>query len=84
MMERAFAGFSALPPPEGAHTKRAWYVVLNYGEDPEARLDLSAEEVEARFKTLAKRRHPDVDGGSTELMAELNEARDDAVRELGG
>jgi len=84
MMERAFAGFTALPPPEGSQPKRPWYVVLNYSEDPEARADLSVEEIEARFKTLAKRRHPDVDGGSTELMAELNEAREDAVRELGG
>jgi hypothetical protein len=84
MMERAFAGFSALPPPEGSTPKRPWYVVLNYGEDPEARADLSVDEVEARFKTLAKRRHPDVTGGSVELMAELNAAREDAVRELGG
>jgi len=84
MMERAFAGFTALPAPEGAAPKRAWWTVLNYGEDPETRLDLSAEEVDARFKTLAKRRHPDADGGSTELMAELNQAREDAMRDLGG
>jgi hypothetical protein len=84
MMERAFAGFTALPAPEGSKIKRAWWIVLNYGDDPEARLDLSVEEVEARFRTLAKRRHPDVTGGSVELMAELNEAREDAVRELGG
>lgn len=83
MMERAFAGFTALPSPEGSKPKRAWWVVLNYGEDPEARLDLSVDEVEARFRTLAKRRHPDVTGGSAELMAELNEARGDAIRELG-
>ena len=83
MMERAFAGFTALPPPEGSKPKRAWWVVLNYSDDPEARADLSVDEVEARFKTLAKRRHPDVTGGSAELMAELNEAREDAVRALG-
>lgn len=84
MMERAFAGFTALPAPEGSAPKRAWWVVLNYGEDPEARADLSVEEIEARYRTLAKRRHPDTDGGSAELMAELNQAREDAVRELGG
>lgn len=84
MMERAFAGFTALPAPEGSAPKRAWWVVLNYGEDPESRLDLSADEVEARFRTLAKRRHPDADGGSKEAMAELNQAREDAVRDLGG
>lgn len=84
MMERAFAGFTALPAPEGSRPKRAWWVVLNYGDDPEARADLSVDEVLARFKTLAKRRHPDVTGGTAEAMAELTEARDDAVRSLGG
>lgn len=85
MMERAFAGFTALPAPEGSRPKRAWWTVLNYGEDPEARADLSVDEVRARFRTLAKRRHPDnPDGGSTEAMAELNEALEDAVRDLGG
>lgn len=84
MMERAFDGFAALPAPDGAKPKRPWFVVLNYSDDPDQRRDLSVEEVEARFRSLAKRRHPDVDGGSADLMAELNEARDDAVRELGG
>ena len=84
MMERAFAGFTSLPAPEGSRPKRPWWKVLNYGDDPEARADLSVDEVEARYKTLAKRRHPDVDGGSVELMTELNEAREDAVRDLGG
>lgn len=83
MMERAFAGFSALPPPEGAKIKRAWWTVLNYSADPDDRADLSVEEVQARFRTLSKRRHPD-GGGSVEAFQELQEARDDAVRDLGG
>lgn len=84
MMERAFAGFTALPAPDGAKPKRPWWTVLNYPADPDDRLDLSVEEVDARFRTLAKRRHPDVDGGSVEAFQELQEARDDAVREIGG
>ncbi len=84
MMQKAFDGFAALPAPDGVKPKRPWWTVLNYSENPEDRLDLSVEEVQARFKTLARRRHPDTDGGSAELMAELNEARDEAVRELGG
>lgn len=84
MMERAFAGFTALPAPEGSTPKRPWWIVLNYGEADDARADLSVEEVVARFKTLAKRRHPDTDGGSDAAMAELNEAREEAVRDLGG
>jgi hypothetical protein len=55
MMERAFAGFTALPAPEGSKPKRPWWIVLNYGDSDEARADLSVEEVEARFKTLAKK-----------------------------
>jgi hypothetical protein len=84
MMERAFAGFTSLPAPEGSAPKRPWWTVLNYGEDPETRLDLSVDEVKARYRTLAKRRHPDSDGGSHELMSELNEALVDAERDLGG
>lgn len=84
MMERAFAGFTALPSPDGHRAKRPWWLVLNYGADEEARADLTVDEVEARYRALAKKRHPDVDGGSDELMAELNEARDDAVKALGG
>lgn len=84
MMERAFSGFTALPAPDGVKAKRPWWIVLGYGDDPEARADLSPDEVIARFKTLAKRRHPDVDGGSVELFVELQTARDDAVRALGG
>lgn len=84
MMERAFAGFTALPAPEGSRPKRPWWIVLNYGDSDEARADLTVDEVEARFRALAKKRHPDTDGGSVELMAELNEARDVAVRALGG
>lgn len=84
MMERAFAGFTSLPAPDGVRPKRAWWLVLNYSADKNERADLSVEEVEARFRTLAKRRHPDADGGSDEAFAELSEARADAVRDLGG
>ena len=42
------------------------------------------DEVRARYATLAKRRHPDVEGGSVDAMVELTEARDEAVRSLEG
>lgn len=83
MMERAFAGFSALPPPEGAKPRRPWWEVLRYPADPAERELLSLAEVKARFNTLAKRLHPDA-GGSAEDMAELNLAFEDAQRELAG
>lgn len=82
MMERAFAGFTALPAPEGSTPKRPWWIVLNYSADADDRADLSVDEVRARYKTLAKRRHPDSDGGSHELMSELNQALEDAVLDL--
>lgn len=84
MMQRAFDGFAALPAPDGVRPKRPWWIVLNYGDSEEARADASVEEIEARFKSLARKRHPDTDGGSTEAMSELNIAREEAVRDLGG
>jgi len=82
MMERAFAGFTALPPPAGSTPKRPWWEVLKYSADPADREFLSVPEVEARWRLMAKKLHPD-QGGSAEVMAELNQAKEDAVAELG-
>jgi hypothetical protein len=71
MMDRAFAGFEALPPP------RSWRDVLEFGD--EEPIILAA--AEARFRHLAKKAHPDA-GGSTAAMAELNAAIAEARREL--
>ena len=69
MMERAFQAFEALPPPSTGK----WWEIL--GVDPKA----SRDEIERAFKRGAKEAHPDA-GGSTERMAELNRARDEAMR----
>lgn len=77
MMERAFQGFAALPPPSEAAPNaapRPWSQVL--GVAPNA----PREVVEAAYRALAKRAHPDT-GGSVAAMAELNAARDAALRE---
>ncbi len=66
MMERAFAGFTALPPP-GA--PRPWFDVL--GLQPTAK----RSDIEAAFRLKAKMAHPDV-GGSHDAMAALSAARD--------
>lgn len=71
-------GFQALPPPE---QKRPWRDVLEVRN-----LDCSVPSValagaEASYRTLARERHPD-NGGSNEMMAELNAAIADARREL--
>jgi hypothetical protein len=73
--EQAFAGFEALPAP-GA--RRSWREVLGFHP---ATTQTSATIVEA-YRRLAKVRHPDA-GGSDALMAELSDARDMALREIG-
>lgn len=70
MMERAFSGFVALPPPG-----KSWCDVL------QVRRDATLEVIEANFRRLARDRHPDK-GGSADAMAELNNARDTALREI--
>lgn len=67
MLEKAFEGFVALPPPGQT---LPWWTVL--GVRPEA----TPEQVDAAYRELARRHHPDVssDGGS--MMAAINAARD--------
>lgn len=73
MLEAAFRGFTALP----SQTKN-WRSVLGFaaGERPDAAT------IEARYRRLAMDAHPDR-GGSTERMAQLNKARDEARQEIG-
>ena len=73
IQERAFRGFAALP----ASTSRPWRDVLGMG--PGAFL---SQDVETVYRKLSKERHPDVEDGSHEAMAELNRARDEARAEL--
>ena len=70
MMEKAFAGFEALPAPG---QRPPWWTVLGVGESA------SRSDVEAAYRRKARERHPDA-GGSDALMAELNLARDEALR----
>lgn len=70
-MERAFAAFERLPAP------RSCWDVLG------VRRDATADEIKAAFRTKAKDAHLDA-GGSAAQMAELNKARDDAMRAGAG
>lgn len=83
MAGKAFDGFTALPPPAGMKPKRPWWQVLRFPEDEEQRDLLSVAEIEARFRTLAKKLHPDA-GGTDDVMAELNAARAEAIASLDG
>lgn len=70
MLERALSAFEALPAP------LEWWDVL------QIRRDAGRETIEAAFRRLAKDHHPDR-GGSTAKMAELNRAREAALKETG-
>jgi hypothetical protein len=70
MMERALHAFIALPPP------LQWWQILGL---PRA---TTAEDVLAKHRDLAMRWHPDREGGSAVRMAEVNAARDAALKEL--
>ncbi|MDF1734968.1 MAG: J domain-containing protein [Minwuia sp.] len=69
-----FRGFQSLPPPDAAIvTPRHWTAVLGFPRD----VTLTRDQVEARYRKLAKERHPDA-GGSVDAFAELQTAIDTA------
>ena len=72
IVRAAFRGFTALPPPED------WRAVLGFGRE----IKPSLEEVEAAYRTIARRAHPDQPSGSADLMAAVNAARMAAREEL--
>ena len=72
MMEKAFSGFLAIAPPDW---KKPWREV--FGVKPDWSGDLTA-----LYREKARHRHPDA-GGADTLMAELNNAYQEAKRELG-
>lgn len=74
MLDRAFDGFTALPPPLVTPAARAWWDVLNVPRGA------GRDEIEAAFKRAAKAAHPDL-GGSEAAMREVNAARAAALGE---
>jgi len=70
---QAFAGYKALE----ATTRRPWREVMGVAGTGDNR-----EFIEAQFRSLSKVRHPDVPGGTHEAMAELNRAREEALKEV--
>lgn len=74
VLERAFTGFTALPPPIVAGMARPWWEVLGVPRDA----DRAA--IDSAFRRLSSQHHPDK-GGTAERMAEINTARDAALQE---
>ncbi|NPU23996.1 J domain-containing protein [Bradyrhizobium denitrificans] len=73
LVRATFSGFQALPAPAGKH----WRDTLQLNDVP----NVTRSHIETAYKALSRERHPDR-GGSTEAMAELNTARDTALREI--
>ena len=72
IIERAFSGFLALPPPASV---KPWWDVLGVPQD--CRLDAARE----AHRTLAVKHHPDA-GGNNARMGEVNHAWDEAKQAL--
>lgn len=82
VLDRAFMGFTALPAPITAGMKRPWWEVLEC--QPNATRDV----VVHSHRRLASKYHPDKAEENqgdefTRRMAEINTARDEALKELG-
>lgn len=78
ILDRAFTGFTALPAPIVAGMKRHWRDVLGLKRDAVA----TESDIRAMYRHYASLFHPDK-GGDPAKMAELNQARDEAMKELG-
>lgn len=77
MMERAFQGFTALPPAIELEPRRAWWEVLDL------RPDASLEQIRAARLRAAKVYHPDCGTSpDPEEMAEVNAACDEGEASL--
>lgn len=73
-VEQMFQGFQAIRGPG----PKPWREVLGIPE----RAAVNPAFVKERVRDLAKAHHPDINGGSTERMAEINDAADRALAEL--
>lgn len=68
LMERAFAGFEALPAPD------PWWRVLGLAHPNPTR-----SEIVIAYRKASQSAHPDRPGGSHDKMAALNAARDEGL-----
>jgi hypothetical protein len=80
LMERAFNGFAALPPPRVDRMPIGWREALG-PIPPHLSAATTLELVEHRFREKARLHHPDR-GGSAAFMAILNQSIEEARREL--
>lgn len=81
LVRATFQGFKALPSPGGP--KRSWRAIFGF-QSTATIAGIAPSLIEAKYRDLAKKAHPDTPGGSHEAMAELNAAKEEALREIGG
>jgi len=82
ILERAFTAFGALPPAEAVPVTRPWWEVFGLTQDVVGVLSLPM--VEAKYRELAKKLHPDTFGtGSQEAFVELGVALEQAKAHYG-
>ena len=74
-VEQAFAGYAALPAPS-TPAENCWTVLSLQPNAP-------ADAINAQYRLLSQRRHPDR-GGTHEAMAALNRAREEALAAVKG
>lgn len=80
MVERAFTGYTALPPPMVTEPpRRNWREVLGCQHSTNENMLW----VKTRYNDMAKELHPDMQTGDHNKMAELNRAYEEAKREIG-
>lgn len=76
-LDQAFAGYTALPEKADG---RDWHAEFGFG--PLRPHEITVDIINARYRELARQRHPD-SGGSHAAMARLNAARRAALEEIG-
>jgi hypothetical protein len=78
LADRAYKGFARLPEKSSAEGSRWWRQVLNLQHQDA----VTVEDVKKAYRRLVRICHPD-HGGSNHQMAALNNARREALEELG-
>lgn len=73
MMERAFTGFTALPPPQ---SRAPWWQTLGFMQKPN-----KFDDVKNSYRQLSMKYHPDR-GGDGKMMTVINQAYAEAEKEL--
>jgi hypothetical protein len=80
VLDRAFTAFGALPASSQAAPVRPWWDVLGFPHELIGALSVAV--VDARYRELAAKAHPDR-GGDPGAMVELNQAREQARQHYG-